>query len=36
MFDVLSNKQFGFRNKCSTIDAIEQTLKILIKSKTTN
>ena len=24
-FDVLSNKQFGFRNKLSTIDAIVET-----------
>ena len=35
-FDVLSNKPFGFRNKRSLIDAIVQTLEVLIESNNTD
>ena len=35
-FDVLSNKQFGFRNKGSTIDAIGEILEVLNESKSTD
>ena len=31
-FEVLSNKQFGFRKKHSTVDAIVETWEILIES----
>ena len=33
---MLSNKQFGFCNKRSTIDAIVETLEVLIESKNTD
>ena len=33
---MFSNKQFGFRNKRSTTDAIVETLEVLIKSKNTD